>query len=78
MLDVSQRLLENVTIHEIAHEWFPMQLASNEAVDAFLDEGFADYLTNRVLDRRYPPERSLFDAPIGRGSWDSERRATLA
>lgn len=52
---------EVVTVHEIAHQWVPLQVATNEAREAWLDEGFADYATIRVLDVLFSPERSLLD-----------------
>lgn len=30
-------------IHEIAHSWYQMTLGSNEALNAWMDEGFADF-----------------------------------
>jgi len=50
--------VEIVTVHEIAHQWVPMQAATNEAREAWLDEGFADYATTRVLATLFPPDRS--------------------
>jgi hypothetical protein len=35
--------------HEIAHSWFQMTLASNESLNAWMDEGFSDYARNEVL-----------------------------
>lgn len=32
-----------VTIHETAHQWFPMMVGSMEAKHAFMDEGFVSY-----------------------------------
>jgi peptidase M1-like protein len=58
--------IELVTVHEIAHQWFPMQVQSNDAAEPWLDEGFADYLTIRLLDRLYGRSSSLFDLPFGR------------
>ncbi len=55
------RGVEIVTVHEIAHQWVPLQLATNEAREAWLDEGFADYATTRVLATIYPPDRSMLD-----------------
>jgi len=52
---------EVVTVHEIAHQWVPLQLATNEAREAWLDEGFADYATMRVLGSVYGRDRSLLD-----------------
>lgn len=60
-LEQGIRGVEVVTVHEIAHEWVPFQLATNEAREAWLDEGFADYATTRVLGTIYPPDRSLID-----------------
>lgn len=53
--------VEVVTAHEIAHQWVPLQVATNEAREAWLDEGFADYATTRVLGTIYPPDRSLIN-----------------
>jgi YD repeat-containing protein len=53
--------VEVVTIHEIAHQWVPLQLATNEGREAWLDEGFADYATMRVLAQLYPADRSFLD-----------------
>jgi hypothetical protein len=37
------RLIEQVTVHELAHQWFQGLLASNEAAFPFLDEGLTSY-----------------------------------
>jgi hypothetical protein len=42
-----------VTVHELAHEWFPMMVGSNETRHAFMDEGFATYMTSVALAERY-------------------------
>lgn len=60
-LEQGIRGVEVVTVHEIAHEWVPFQIATNEGREAWLDEGFADYATTRVLGTIYPPDRSLVD-----------------
>ena len=52
---------EVVTAHEIAHQWAPLQVATNEAREAWLDEGFADYATIRVLAAMFGPSSSLLD-----------------
>ena len=62
-LDRGFHNLEVVTVHEIGHQWFPMQVQTNEAREAWLDEGFADYLTTRVLGRLYGDDRSYADLP---------------
>jgi hypothetical protein len=55
------RGVEIVTAHEIAHQWVPMQVATNEAREPWLDEGFADYATTRLLAQLYGPDRSVLD-----------------
>ncbi len=67
--------VEIVTVHEIAHQWFPMQVQSNEAAEAWLDEGFADYLTIRLLNREYGPGRSAASTPVGGASYEQVQRA---
>ncbi len=42
-----------VIAHETAHQWFPMLTGSDEARFAWLDEGFATYLENLAVARRY-------------------------
>lgn len=35
--------------HEVAHSWYQMVLASNEALYAWLDEGFADFASDEAI-----------------------------
>lgn len=42
--------LYSVTVHELAHMWFPMQVASDEKRHAWQDEGFTRY--NQALGMR--------------------------
>ena len=44
---------EYVTVHEICHQWLMGVLASNEAEEAWLDEGVNTYLTQRAMALRY-------------------------
>ena len=60
-LDPGVREPEIVTVHEIAHQWLPLQVATNEAREAWLDEGFADYATVSVLAQLYGPGSSMLD-----------------
>jgi len=48
--------LEDVTVHEFAHQYFYGMVASHEVEEAFLDEGFATYATAKVLDLQYGPK----------------------
>jgi hypothetical protein len=46
---------EGVIVHEIGHQWFMNVLASNEAEEAWLDEGLTTYFTARALHEAYGP-----------------------
>ncbi len=56
------RALEMVTIHEFGHQYFYGMLASNEAEEAWLDEGFNSYMEARVMDGAYG-RGSIADLP---------------
>lgn len=45
-----------VLAHEIAHQWFPMQVGSDEKRNAWQDEGLAQYLEAQALERYAPGE----------------------
>ena len=53
---------ELVTIHEFGHQYFYGMLASNEAEEAWLDEGINSYLETRIMDDAYGPG-SILDVP---------------
>lgn len=52
-------LLETVTIHEIAHEWWYAVVAFNEAEEPWLDEGFTDYSAVRLMELTYGPNDTV-------------------
>lgn len=52
---------EGVTVHEAGHQFFYGLLASNEFEEAWLDEGFNTYMTDRVLKAAYGPNRVDLD-----------------
>jgi hypothetical protein len=43
------RLLEVETVHELGHQWFQSMVATNEAEEPWLDEGFTDYAAARAM-----------------------------
>ncbi|HEY3202948.1 MAG TPA: M1 family metallopeptidase [Thermoanaerobaculia bacterium] len=52
---------EGVTVHEAGHQFFYGLLASNEFEEAWLDEGFNTYMTDRVLQATYGPNHVALD-----------------
>ena len=54
------RPLELVIVHEFGHQYFQGMLASNEAEEAWLDEGMNSYIETKVMDAAWP-EGSVVD-----------------
>ncbi|MFH1335227.1 MAG: M1 family metallopeptidase [Candidatus Zixiibacteriota bacterium] len=48
-----------VIYHEIAHQWWYGMVASNEFEEAWLDEGFATYSENRIMEKRFGLKANL-------------------
>ncbi|HET89508.1 MAG TPA: M1 family peptidase [Chloroflexi bacterium] len=61
-----ERSLELVVVHEVGHQWWQSMVAFNEAEEPWLDEGFTDYSTLRVMEKVYGADTSLLDA----GQWE--------
>jgi len=55
------RLPEMTTVHEIGHNWFQGILASNEPMEAWLDEGVNEWADAKVLSDLYGPRTSAID-----------------
>ncbi|CAN5786271.1 M1 family metallopeptidase [soil metagenome] len=55
------RLPEYVTVHEVGHNWFQGMLASNEAIEAWLDEGVNEWADGNVMDELYGARTSGID-----------------
>jgi hypothetical protein len=53
------RIPEYVTIHEVGHQWFQGMLASNEPVEAWLDEGVNEWADGHVMTDLYGARRGL-------------------
>lgn len=56
---VPARRLEHVTVHEIGHQWFMNLLASNEALEGWLDEGLNSWFTAHAMDIAWGPNAQL-------------------
>ncbi|HLL20673.1 MAG TPA: M1 family metallopeptidase, partial [Kofleriaceae bacterium] len=55
------RLPEFVTVHEIGHNWFQGMLASNEPLEAWLDEGVNEWADAKVMNELYGSRSSAID-----------------
>ncbi len=69
------RLPEYVTVHEVGHNWFQGMLASNEAVEAWLDEGVNEWADGKVMDELYGARTSGVDWMGWQAQLASLRRA---
>jgi aminopeptidase N len=58
----TMREAEVVVLHEMAHQWFYATIATNEAEEPWLDEGFADFATLEAVTRYYGLKTSMIDA----------------
>jgi hypothetical protein len=67
--------LDDTNAHEVAHSWFYGMVASDERAHPWLDEGFAQYLSDDYTDSRHP--RGLF-AWAARFPWLTPRSAFTA
>ncbi len=47
-------LPEYLVIHEFAHQYFYGLIANNEVYEAWLDEGFASYISAKIMEHYYP------------------------
>lgn len=54
----SLKSLVGVSVHEAMHSWYQGLLASNEALFAWMDEGFTCYASNRIEKELFPKDFS--------------------
>jgi aminopeptidase N len=43
--------LVGTSLHELAHAWFQQLLANNESTNSWMDEGFAEYFSNKAVKK---------------------------
>jgi aminopeptidase N len=52
----SLKSLVGVSVHEAMHSWYQGLLATNEALFAWMDEGFTSYASNRIEKEFFPED----------------------
>ncbi len=70
-------IAEQVTVHEVGHNWFQGLLASNEVDEAFLDEGLNQWANGLVLDAWFGPDASEMSSPFGKIGYYAIERASV-
>ncbi|MFN2167038.1 MAG: M1 family metallopeptidase, partial [Anaerolineae bacterium] len=69
-----ERSLEMVVVHEIGHQWWQSTVAFNEAEEPWLDEGFTEYSSVRLMSQLFGPDCSFLDSrAVHMGAVDMRR-----
>ena len=55
------RLDEWTIVHELVHQWWYGIVASNEAEEAWLDEGMTTYTTRKIMEKEYGVQGNLIN-----------------
>ncbi|MBI5488654.1 MAG: hypothetical protein HY905_15075 [Deltaproteobacteria bacterium] len=65
---------QEIVIHELAHQWFYALVASDEALEPWLDETLATWVTGAGMDEIFGADRSIVSAgPVGLGYFPTRR-----
>ncbi len=51
--------------HEVCHQWFYNLIGTNGYCETFMDEAFASYFSNRLMDRKHGHDNTLIAYPRG-------------
>jgi hypothetical protein len=58
--------LVGVSVHELVHSWYPMVMGTNEALYAWMDEGFTSYVSTEVMN--YLRQLGMFPGQTARAN----------
>jgi hypothetical protein len=68
------RAFDEITVHELVHQYFQGIVASNEVAEPWLDEGVTSYVAGLLVDEIFGGDRSwLAFGPVSLGNRDKER-----
>lgn len=72
-LDDSDDLLEIVTVHETAHQWWYGVVGNNQIEEAWLDEGLTEYSTLLYFKHRYGEKKmdKMKETRMGEGKYNA-------
>ena len=71
-------LVEAVTIHEVAHQYWYGLIGSDETREAWLDEGITSFFEWEIMDEYFKDTPSLVDSPLVKiNDWEMERAQYL-
>ncbi len=59
------QMLDDVIIHEVDHQWYPMMAGSDEHDYAWQDEGLNTYIENVAMQHFYPADSAFADEMEG-------------
>ncbi|MBY0229106.1 MAG: hypothetical protein K2W96_07515, partial [Gemmataceae bacterium] len=65
MPSVGAGYVEYLLTHEVGHQWFYNQVGTNGYAETWMDEAFANYFCNRMLDERRGRNNPLMKYPKG-------------
>jgi alanyl aminopeptidase len=63
---VRTRALRSLEAHEIGHQWFGDMVTQASWTDVWLSEGFATWISAKIMDAEQPPERAHVAAIVAR------------
>ncbi len=65
MPHVAAGYVEYLLTHEICHQWWYNLVGDNGYCETWMDEGFANYLSHRLLNQRHGKNNALMSYPAG-------------
>ena len=64
--DERRRPVRQIQTHEIGHQWFGNLVTQGDWIDVWLSEGFATWITAKMMDQEQPADRKRLTAVVAR------------